>query len=135
MIDYPNSLNILVMAVLAIILLADESWQQDHSKKIIPVRVKVSLPTAIISIGTDLLIPYSVEGNPIPSVTWYKDGHLLQDNERTIVTENLLIIFRTNASDLDYYTCKASNLNSSDETTVNIITMESANNTNMGNPR
>lgn len=58
----------------------------EHFSAAVPVRVKVSLPTAIISIGTDLLIPYSVEGNPIPSVTWYKDGHLLQDNERTIVT-------------------------------------------------
>jgi len=46
--------------------------------------------------------------------------------------ENLLIIFRTNTSDSGSYTCKASNLNSSDETTVN-ITMEIAkSSTNMG---
>ncbi|XP_060869977.1 vascular endothelial growth factor receptor 2-like isoform X2 [Metopolophium dirhodum] len=133
MIDHPNPLRILPKVVLAIFLLADESWQQEHSKKLIPVRVNVSLPSTMIPVGSDLMIPCSVEGNPIPTVTWYKDGQLLLDNERTKATENLLIIFRTNTSDLGSYTCKASNLNSSDETTVN-ITMETANSStiNMG---
>lgn len=52
----------------------------------VPVRVNISLPTTMIAVGSDLTIPCSVDGYPIPTVTWYKDGQILQNNERTQAT-------------------------------------------------
>lgn len=52
----------------------------------VPVRVNISLPTTTIAVGSDLTIPCSVDGYPIPTVTWYKDGQILQNNERTQAT-------------------------------------------------
>ncbi|XP_060846635.1 papilin isoform X4 [Rhopalosiphum padi] len=86
----------------------------------VPVRVNISLPATTIAVGSDLTIPCSVDGYPIPTVTWYKDGQILRNNERTQVTENKLVVIRTNASDSGSYKCEAYNSYSSDEKTVNI---------------
>ncbi|XP_060859868.1 papilin isoform X4 [Metopolophium dirhodum] len=86
----------------------------------VPVRVNISLPTTTIAVGSDLTIPCSVDGYPIPTVTWYKDGQILRNNERTQATENKLVVVRTNASDSGSYKCEAYNSYSSDEKTVNI---------------
>ncbi|XP_026818119.1 papilin isoform X3 [Rhopalosiphum maidis] len=86
----------------------------------VPVRVNISLPATTIAVGSDLTIPCSVDGYPIPTVTWYKDGQILRNNERTQATENKLVVIRTNASDSGSYKCEAYNSYSSDEKTVNI---------------
>ncbi|XP_022174083.1 papilin isoform X3 [Myzus persicae] len=86
----------------------------------VPVRVNISMPTTMIAVGSDLTIPCSVDGYPIPTVTWYKDGQVLRNNERTQATENKLVVVRTNASDSGSYKCEAYNSYSSDEKTINI---------------
>ncbi|XP_027848870.1 papilin isoform X1 [Aphis gossypii] len=86
----------------------------------VPVRVNISLPSTTIAVGSDLTIPCSVDGYPIPAVTWYKDGQILQNNERIQATENKLVVVRTNASDSGSYKCEAYNAYSTDEKTVNI---------------
>ncbi|XP_029346583.1 zwei Ig domain protein zig-1-like [Acyrthosiphon pisum] len=96
-----------------------------HFSGAVPVRVNISLPTTMIAVGSDLTIPCSVDGYPIPTVTWYKDGQILRNNERTQATENKLVVVRTNASDSGSYKCEAYNSYSSDEKTVN-ITIEGA---------
>lgn len=58
----------------------------EHFSGAVPVRVNISLPSTTIAVGSDLTIPCSVDGYPIPAVTWYKDGQILQNNERIQAT-------------------------------------------------
>lgn len=51
-----------------------------------PVRVDIVLSTTSFTAGTDLSIPCSVTGYPTPTVTWYKDGQILENNDRTQIT-------------------------------------------------
>lgn len=120
MIDLPNQLSILPMAVLVIFLFADEMWQQVYSEEIPRQLVKINqfLTPTTIEVGSDLTIPCSVEGYPIPTVSWYKDGQIIRNNIRRQVIDNQLIFFHTNVSDSGSYTCFAYNSFSSDSQTV-----------------
>lgn len=55
----------------------------DYFFAIVPVQVNISMPKTTFTIGSDLMIPCSVDGYPTPSVAWYKDGQILRNNERT----------------------------------------------------
>lgn len=58
----------------------------NHFCNIVPVQVNISLPTTTFTVGSDLMIPCSVDGYPIPTVVWYKDGRTIRNNERTQIT-------------------------------------------------
>jgi len=45
------------------------------------VRINQFLTSTTVEVGSDLKIPCSVEGYPIPIVNWYKDGRLIRNNE------------------------------------------------------
>ncbi|XP_025408017.1 papilin isoform X2 [Sipha flava] len=98
----------------------EETTQTQARVFTVPVQVNISLSTTTFSVGSDLMIPYSVDGYPVPAVNWYKDGQILRNNDRTQITENKLIIVRTNASDSGSYRCEAYNSYGSDEKIVNI---------------
>jgi len=57
---------------LNIFLIAAHQW----------VRINHFSTSTTVEVDSDLKIPCSVEGYPIPTVDWYKDGELIQYNEQ-----------------------------------------------------
>ncbi|XP_050528636.1 papilin isoform X2 [Daktulosphaira vitifoliae] len=90
----------------------------------IPVQVNISMPVTKFGVGGDLIIPCAVDGYPIPTVVWYKDGQLVHNSERTQTNENHeLVVIRTSASDSGEYKCVAYNAYNTAEKSV-FVTIE-----------
>ena len=59
--------------------------------------------------GQDVTLPCSVTAFPIPNVAWKKDGELVTNDSRHVVTRTALKILQVSAADMGRYYCIAWN--------------------------
>ncbi|KAK9500897.1 hypothetical protein O3M35_002066 [Rhynocoris fuscipes] len=87
------------------------------------------LEDAVVEEGNKLILKCRVNGEPIPEITWEKDGLLIENNPdyQMRFTDGLctLTIEETFAEDSARFTCKANNFAGSAETTCSLTVKES----------
>jgi serine/threonine protein kinase len=75
--------------------------------------------------GMQHSVECDVTGQPTPTITWYKDGHLLLENANQLMNHNRTKLTFTNSSysDSGVYTCEAANRagSTSSHLTVNVF--------------
>ena len=59
--------------------------------------------------GQDVTLPCSVTAFPIPNVAWKKDGELVTNDSRHLVTRTALKILKVSTADMGRYYCIAWN--------------------------
>lgn len=79
----------------------------------------------IIKEGDTCSLQCMAEGNPLPTVQWYKDDICIDNNPQFQITYNngeaLVKIEHTNSSHIGKYTCVATNRLGSDSTTAKLF--------------
>ncbi|GJQ76338.1 hypothetical protein Trydic_g2060 [Trypoxylus dichotomus] len=88
----------------------------------VPVRANITLANTNYPIGSDINVPCDVEGYPIPTVQWYKDGKPLAPSRTVQITEShRLIIKNATDSDSGEYRCAAWNQYSNATSTIPLL--------------
>ena len=76
-------------------------------------------PTITVKETKNILIPCKANGFPLPVITWYKNGHLIE-KERKCYGERSLKLKKIQFQDRGVYTCSAENLMGRAELSVNV---------------
>lgn len=66
-------------------------------------------PKKVATKGQDVTLPCSVTAFPIPNVAWKKDGELVTNDSRHVVTRTALKILQVSTADMGRYYCIAWN--------------------------
>ena len=74
--------------------------------------------------GSNAFFSCQADGEPVPTISWYFNGTLLEqtDTTRYIITNNILDIVNVESSDAGTYTCIATNVISND-TSCGVLTI------------
>ncbi|XP_067383294.1 neural cell adhesion molecule L1-like protein isoform X3 [Channa argus] len=78
--------------------------------------------------GSDVYIKCSVRGNPVPDITWRRNGELFRDEpgNYTRVLDDTVVIHNARAEDSAVYQCEATNSHGSLLVNVNIMVLNMA---------
>lgn len=88
----------------------------------LPLSVKIDPPKQIVDSGQSAFFNCSVNGYPIKSIQWYKNGHLLVKEDRmTIQDETYLTINKVNRMDQAMYQCVITNDNDGAQGTTQLL--------------
>ena len=79
-----------------------------------PTITSVTTPSQVVTLGSDAVLTCSHNGNPSPTVAWFKDGEVVRDGPKysvstvsdTVIT---LTIYNVQPADLTCYQCHLSN--------------------------
>ena len=79
-----------------------------------PTLTSVTTPGRVVTLGSDAVLTCSHNGNPVPTVAWFKDGSVVRDGPKYSVstvsdTVNTLPIYNVQPADLTSYQCHLSN--------------------------
>ena len=66
-------------------------------------------PTKIAKKGQDVTLPCAVKAYPIPNMAWKKDGKLVTNGSRHVITRTELKISQVSTDDMGRYYCIAWN--------------------------
>lgn len=66
-------------------------------------------PVKIAKIGQDVTLPCTVKAFPIPNMAWKKDGELVTNDSRHVITRTALKILQVSTGDMGRYYCVAWN--------------------------
>ncbi|KAK3087485.1 hypothetical protein FSP39_006555 [Pinctada imbricata] len=76
----------------------------------LPPRVTVPNSDSVVSIAGMVILQCSVRGDPLPDITWTKDGRAVEESDRIqILSNGSLVIYQSTSSDAGKYVCVASN--------------------------
>ncbi|OPL20938.1 hypothetical protein AM593_07185, partial [Mytilus galloprovincialis] len=93
-----------------------------QGKDLIPLSVKIDPPNQIVDSGEPAVFNCSVEGYPIKSIKWFKNGHpLVKENRMTIQDETYLTINEVNRMDQAMYQCVITNDNDGAQGTAQLL--------------
>lgn len=88
----------------------------------VPLSVKIEPPNQIVDSGQPAVFNCSVEGYPIKSIKWFKNGHpLVKENRMTIQDETYLTINEVNRMDQAMYQCVITNDNDGAQGTAQLL--------------
>ena len=79
-----------------------------------PTITSVTTPSQVVTLGSDAVLTCSHNGNPVPTVAWFKDGSVVRVGPKYSVspvsdTVNTLTIRNIQPADLTSYQCHLSN--------------------------
>ena len=79
--------------------------------------------TVTISPGDTISLHCTATGRPAPKLSWHHDGHQLKtDNFRSILANGTLLLYEAESGrDGGVYTCKAQNIEGTDEIQSTLI--------------
>ena len=66
-------------------------------------------PIKIAKKGQDVILPCSVKAFPVPNTAWKKDGELVTNDSRHVITRDQLKILKVSTEDMGKYYCIAWN--------------------------
>lgn len=66
-------------------------------------------PVKIAKKGQDVTLPCTVKAFPAPTMAWKKDGELVTNDSRHVITRTELKILQVSTEDMGYYYCVAWN--------------------------
>ncbi|XP_054258197.1 papilin isoform X2 [Macrosteles quadrilineatus] len=88
---------------------------------VVPVKTTITLDKNTFPVDSDISIPCDVDGYPVPSVAWYKDGQPLTTSDKIQISESSrLTVVRASANDSGVYRCEAANQYNSSYSEVNV---------------
>ncbi|XP_076677332.1 peroxidasin [Andrena cerasifolii] len=81
-----------------------------------------------VQVGTDVLFACRVDGQPTPSIQWWRNSQLLSVGGRVVIEEdgNVLRILAAKESDAARYVCRARNSNGYAETSADLKVVDAA---------
>ncbi|XP_064073976.1 papilin isoform X3 [Vanessa tameamea] len=86
----------------------------------VPVNTRLTAERSRVPVGAEINLPCDVDGYPLPTVRWTKDGMTIVSSDRVILTDARLTVLHANTNDSGVYGCHASNDYSSHYSTVSI---------------